>query len=720
MNRKILTLLFPIFILTISSCNALPEMDSLYISQKPFQTTYNIGETFDAAGLSVISTKTREKVEGYQLSLYEGYEFTFEDIGVKEVTVSKSGYRSTSFELRIENKPQLVVSHLPNKTTYYRGECFDTTGLVITCNDEVVNNYNLSIDSHYQFVDTGTYQVTISKTGYYSTSFGVEVIPALELKVYSLPTKTTYEQGEVLDLRGLVIYDQNDHVVTDYQTSISDGDFLKRVGEVEIVVSKTDYRSTSFNITVTEHQGGEVVNNKLKIYYINDTHGAYIRQQIEDNVDEAGISYIGQYIKEEVAKDKERGDYSIVLSGGDMFQGTIDSNLTYGDIMVDAMNIIGFDAMVLGNHEFDWGESNLMKFAANLNCPIISCNTFYKETGKKPSYLSSYAIIERENLKIGIIGAARKGMDSSITGSISSAFSFPEPNSYIKDCSDLLRTSYNCDIVIGAFHDEGYEAKYDEKDPSKFFDITEFSSETGERYVDAMFFAHDHYAKNNTFNGVRYIESGCNGRYVGEMTFSLSNQNNVYTIDSVSAVNHRAYDWCEEDNEDISDLADTYASVIGKTDEVIYNFKKDYTIDEFTEVVVQAMWWFVNNNLSLFDNQTVYFASHNTGGVRSSVKHGSFTRRDLYKVFPFDNQLCIQTCTETNINNMKASTYYRTYSAEEIIYDEHERTKAVSISYICEYKYAYNYQVSFKEYDLTAKDALVSFLTNNAYEEVID
>ena len=69
---------------------------------------------------------------------------------------------------------------------------------------------------------------------------------------------------------------------------------------------------------------------------------------------------------------------------------------------------------------------------------------------------------------------------------------------------------------------------------------------------------------------------------------------------------------------------------------------------------------------------------------------------------------------------MKASTYYRTYSAEEIIYDEHERTKAVSISYICEYKYAYNYQVSFKEYDLTAKDALVSFLANNAYVEVVD
>ena len=205
-----------------------------------------------------------------------------------------------------------------------------------------------------------------------------------------------------------------------------------------------------------------------------------------------------------------------------------------------------------------------------------------------------------------------------------------------------------------------------------------------------------------------------------DILFSLSNQNNIYTIDSVSAVNHRAYDWCEEENEDISALADKYASVIGKTDEVIYKFKKAYTIDEFTEVVTEAMWWFVNNNLSLFDNQTVYFASHNTGGIRSSVKKGDFTRRDLYKVFPFDNQLCIQTCTETNINNMKSSTYYRTYSAPEIIYDKYERTKAVSISYICEYKYAYNYQVSFKEYDLTAKDALLSFLINNAYEEVVN
>ena len=61
---------------------------------------------------------------------------------------------------------------------------------------------------------------------------------------------------------------------------------------------------------------------------------------------------------------------------------------------------------------------------------------------------------------------------------------------------------------------------------------------------------------------------------------------------------------------------------------------------------------------------------------------------------------------------MRESTYYRTYEENEIVYSG-GYTKAVSITYISEYKYAYNYQQSYVKYNMTAKDALVAFLTSD-------
>ena len=71
-----------------------------------------------------------------------------------------------------------------------------------------------------------------------------------------------------------------------------------------------------------------------------------------------------------------------------MFQGGAESNITYGDIVIDAMNIIGFDAMAIGNHEFDWGEEVLSSMASKMDFPLLGFNVYYKDTLNRPSFLS--------------------------------------------------------------------------------------------------------------------------------------------------------------------------------------------------------------------------------------------------------------------------------------------------------------------------------------------
>ena len=466
------------------------------------------------------------------------------------------------------------------------------------------------------------------------------------------------------------------------------------------------FLSSCANITSTVIEGDKTIT----FYYVNDTHGAFIRQNTSTNYNEAGMAYISSFIKKEVAKDP---DNSIVLSGGDMFQGGYESNITYGNIMVDAMNEIGFDAMVLGNHELDWGEDTLIDIASKLDCPIISANTFYKESKERPEYVKPYIILERDELKIGIIGAAIEHMENSILASISNRFEFRYPNDYLSEFSYKLRKEEHCDLVVAALHDGGFD---DVEHTFYYSELADIDQRTNQSYIDGFFLAHDHQQKNGkTRNNVPYIESGCNGRYIGKMVFNLEHDGRKFNITSSSSYNIGAYSNCRTEDKEISKLLTKYEAEISGGNKVIYNFKNSYSRDDFAKIICDAMMWYVNSHLEDFDNKRVYFASHNPGGVRSTVASGEMTLRQLYTVCPFDNDMCIQRCTQAHMDFMKNEhDSFVTSEAEEIVFYENSYTYAVTITYLAEKDYYKNdIQLDYKEYNFIARDALLEYLTNN-------
>ncbi len=710
MRLKHISILFScLFTLGLSSCsfgfngNDSQEqyIASLYIAHKPNKTTYALNEAFTLDGLTVISNKTGEELSGYTSSIREGT--IFDSVGQKEVVISLTSYKPASFNVEVIDIPSLEIANYPKQIFEY-GEPFTSEGLVVKANDEIVTGYSLSLRQGNILREPGDFNVIVEKEGYLSTSYSIHVNKEKTLNISTLPTKTTYLTGEEFSSSGLVIVDENNNNVTDYTLSIEENSVLKYTGDFEVMVTKNGYKSTSFSIRVNENSSIQTKYRDLKIYYINDTHGSFIRQ-IDGTSREAGMSYIGRYIKDKVSLDPEN---SLVISGGDMFQGGLESNFTRGDIMIDAMNEIGFDAMVLGNHEFDWGEERLASFSTKLDCGLISSNVFYSsDKTARPSYLEPYKIITRGDLKIGIIGGAQENLGSSITGSISDDFYFPDPVSYVQNYADELRINHNCDVVIAAFHAKGFEGN--SGDPSDYQGLTSVSPRSGQKYVDAMLFAHDHIVKQGIYNDVPYMESGCNGRNIAEMTLSLSGTASYSVYDSETEIIN-AYNNCTISDSTIDALPAKYQEQIGNPDEVIYTFKNTYSSDDFTNVVTDAMLWYVNNNISIFGVH-VYFASHNTGGIRANVYAGAFTLRKYIKVFPFENPLCIQTCNSNNIRNMRESSYYRTSEESEIVYDSNNLTKAVTISYIAEYKYASSYQRSYISYpDYTAGTALLAYL----------
>ena len=666
---------------------------------------------FTTDGLVVID-KEGKSVDDYDCSISRGT--ILKQVGTRKVELTKENYKPASFKIEIKKLPVLKVAKMPNKVTYLLGEYFTVDGLVITTDSgEEVKDYNLSYRIGDTFTSIGEKTINVSKEGYVSTSFKVVVERDTELVINHMPNKTSYKVGETFDSTGLSVGDNKGKTNLVYTLSIKDGDVLKYEGQIPVEVSVTDYPSISFTITVEKNDivpPGE--DKEINIYYVNDTHGSFIRDR---SAGEAGMAYISSYLKDKKANPDEN---AIILSGGDMFQGGVESNDTRGHIMVDAMNMIGFDAMTLGNHEFDWGEEKIISNQEMMNFPLLSCNTFYsKDRTTRPDWLEPFTIINRAGLKIGIVGYARDNMGSSIDEEFGGDFYFPSPFNYIKEYSRTLRLSYNCDLVLSVGHDEGLDDGSNGVG-SYYYDLTQIDSSTGARYVDGMMFAHDHYKKQGYVDGVPFMETGCNGENIGHMTFEMKNQGGVVykatgTVEVVNAVNS-----CTTEDREITALIDKYKDqFLADPDSVLRVLNQSYSRDDFTKVICQSMVWYVNSNPSVFDNQTVYIATHNTGGVRvDRIPSGAFTYRDLVKACPFDNKLCIEECTARNVSNMKGS-YNPYWQLSEPIYTD-GYTHCVTISYIIGKSYARSQYTTYEDYEgYTAKLALIRFLQSN---EAID
>lgn len=141
----------------------------------------------------------------------------------------------------------------------------------------------------------------------------------------------------------------------------------------------------------------------VTLIYTNDLHAhvePYKVPWIADGKrDVGGWANITTLVKEEKAKSKA----TWFFDAGDYFTGPYISSLTKGRAIIDIMNTMPFDAVTMGNHEFDHGWDNTLLQLSQAKFPIVQGNIFYQDSSKlfwdKP-----YTIIEKDGVKVGVIG----------------------------------------------------------------------------------------------------------------------------------------------------------------------------------------------------------------------------------------------------------------------------------------------------------------------------
>lgn len=139
----------------------------------------------------------------------------------------------------------------------------------------------------------------------------------------------------------------------------------------------------------------EVERTHLVVLHTNDLHG-----QVRPIDGAGGLPEVAAAIERERRAEEAE---LLVLDGGDWFQGTVEGRSEEGQAYVSAMRAIGYDALVVGNHEFDLGLGALRGVVALWGERALCANVFLPD-GTRPPWARPYRVLERAGLRVGVVG----------------------------------------------------------------------------------------------------------------------------------------------------------------------------------------------------------------------------------------------------------------------------------------------------------------------------
>ena len=146
--------------------------------------------------------------------------------------------------------------------------------------------------------------------------------------------------------------------------------------------------------------------HEIVIFHTSDVHGGYDARPARHHK-AAPDRLIGGYaVLANLVKRETRP--KILLDSGDIFQGTPEGNLTLGDASIALMNHLGYAAMVIGNHEYDYGEENLRRLEKLAKFPMLAANIFLNRDGRPVDYATPHHMVTVGGVKVGILGLATR------------------------------------------------------------------------------------------------------------------------------------------------------------------------------------------------------------------------------------------------------------------------------------------------------------------------
>lgn len=200
-------------------------------------------------------------------------------------------------------------------------------------------------------------------------------------------------------------------------------------------------------VSPEELLAGEEKKRKLTILHTNDVHSRLDAFTDGSLKGKGGVAARSRLIRQ----IREQEEQVLLLDAGDMFQGTPYFNIYKGEPEVRAMSMMGYDAGMIGNHEFDAGIENLAsQISRHATFPIVICNYDFTGTPMEAQH-KPYHIIRKGDIRIGItgLGIEMKGL---VADGLYGTTVYLDPVEQADKMAAFLRKEKRCDLVIVLSH----------------------------------------------------------------------------------------------------------------------------------------------------------------------------------------------------------------------------------------------------------------------------
>jgi len=328
---------------------------------------------------------------------------------------------------------------------------------------------------------------------------------------------------------------------------------------------------------------------------------------------------------------RARHENTILLDGGDQFQGTLFYNLYKGKVAAEMMNKLGYDGMTVGNHEFDDGPETLRAFMDAVNFPVLMANANVDMEPELKGRLQKSTVIERSGHKIGLIGLVTEDVvDISSPGD---NIIFTDAITAVQAEVDSL-TAAGVGIIIVMSH-SSYE-----------IDKEIAANTTG---IDVIVGGHDNAYLSNVsdrakgpyptvVNGTQIVQAYAYGKYLGELSVVFDDEGEIMsasgepiTIDGSVSEDSQIVARLDELEKPITDLKET---LVGN---VSTSLNGDRAVCRIQECDMGNM---ITDAMRAAGMEKGYsIALANSGGIRASLDAGQVTLGEIMTILPFQNTM---------------------------------------------------------------------------------
>lgn len=377
--------------------------------------------------------------------------------------------------------------------------------------------------------------------------------------------------------------------------------------------------------TIQPKQAQATSSKTHTILHTNDIHGRLVEEE-------------GRVIgmaKTKTIKDQHHPD--LMLDAGDAFQGLPLSNQSKGEEMAKAMNAVGYDAMVAGNHEFDFGFDQLKKLEGMLNFPILSSNVY--KNGKlafKPS-----AIIEKNGVRYGIIGVTTPETKTKTSPTGIRGVTFDDPLKSVLREMDALNGKVDAFVILSHL---GVDSTTQETWRSDY--LTQQIQQRSQYTVPTIVIdGHSHTVMQHgqMYGRDLLAQTGTALANIGKIDFNFNNNTvsdlkaSLISVKDVAQIQPDPIVKAQVDKANEAFLKET-SEVVIPNNKIDFVGERDHVRRHETNLgnaIADAMEAYSKDHFS----QPADFAVTNSGGIRASINKGEVTLNHIITVLPFGNTI---------------------------------------------------------------------------------